>query len=253
MKWKITKEEFDKLSQPIQELYKLGGDGNYHLQAEEDPDAAAKLKEFRDNNTKLLKELKEVRDQYKDVDPAKYKEYQEKIQKLEDKKLMDAGEIDKLVEQKTERMKTAYENQLTEMRTALETKDKEIIKTKGHLSSVLIDSEITRAVAGKVRKGAMDDILARGRRTWSLDENGKPIPKEGDKVLYGKDGKAAMTFDEWAVVQMETAPFLFESSAGSGGQGNNGAQSHQGPLSREEVAKLPPSERLNMAHAQTKK
>jgi F0F1-type ATP synthase membrane subunit b/b' len=248
LKLKVTKEEWEKFSKEIQAEYKVGGDGNYHLESEPDPDAKRKLEEFRENNVKLLKELKALQEQYKDVDPAKYKEYAEKIQKLEDKKMLEDGDIDKLVEQKTERMKKSYEDQIEALKKAQDNLSGEIKKTKERLSSVLIDSEITRVVAGKVRKGAMDDVLARARKVWSLDENGKPIPKEGEKILYGKDGKQHLTMDEYGQILQETAPFLFESSGGSGSQGNRDKGS--GKMSNEDLAKLPANERLRMAHEQ---
>jgi hypothetical protein len=185
------------------------------------------------------------------MDPEKFKEMQKRIQELDDKKMIDAGKIDELVAQKVERMKETYENQIKEMKKALEKKDGELKQTHSRLSEVLIDSEITKAVTavGGVRKDAMQDIVSRGKRVWRL-EDGKPVPKEGDKILYGKDGKEMMTFGEWAQVLFETAPFLFEASSGGGAGGAGGAGGIR-KSDREEMAKLPPTERLKRIHAAT--
>ena len=91
----------------------------------------------------------------------------------------------------------------------------------------------------------MGDILARGRKVWHLDETGNPVPKENDKILYGKDGKAPMTFDEWAIVQMEVASFLFEPSTGGGGGDGRGGAGGKGAT---DWSKVPASERLKMIH-----
>jgi hypothetical protein len=254
LKLKLKKEEFEKLEDAIKGLYKLGGDGNYHLDAESDDDSKAKLQEFRDNNIKLKQEMEELMKKYKDVDPEKYKEYSKKMQELEDKKLIDAGKIDELVNQKVDRMKADFENQIKEMKKALAKKDEELQQKHSRLSEVLIDSEITKAVTevGGVRKDAMQDIIARGKRVWRLEE-GKPVPKEGDKILYGKDGKEQMTFREWADVLYETAPFLFEASGGGGAAGAGSAGTNKGKMSAEELSKLPPQERLKMIHSGTLK
>lgn len=251
LKLSIAKlEDVDEASRP---LYKMGGDGKYHLDTEEDAETKAKIKEFRDNNVKLLKEKEELEKKLASLgDPADIEKMKKKIQAIDDKQMIEAGKLDELVAQKVERMKIDYENQLNAMKTALEKKDTDLLKLNDRLSEVLIDSEITRAVTavGGVRKEALQDLIARGKRVWKL-EDGKPVPKEGDKTLYGKDGKSILTFDEWAAIQFETAPFLFEASAGSGaaGAGNAGKGTIK-QSEKEAIAKMPPQERLKHLHGQ---
>jgi hypothetical protein len=246
MALKLILDKLDGLSDEIKAQYKAGADGKFHLDTDEDPALKAKISEFRDNNIALKKEIDEFKEKYKNVDPTKHAEMAAKLQQLEDKKMIELGKLDELVAQKTERMRAEYENQIKAMKEALEGKDTELKKTGNRLSEVLIDSEITKAVTGiGVRKDAMVDILARGRLTWSLDEAGKPVPKLGDKILYGKDGKAAMTFEEWAKVLSETAPHLFEASGGGGAKGNQGGGA-QKPVGN--LANLPPGERLRVLH-----
>jgi hypothetical protein len=254
MPLKLVIAKLEDVDEASRALYKMGGDGKYHLDTEEDEATKAKIKEFRDNNVKLMKEKEELEKKLKDIgDPAEIEKMKKKIQAIDDKQMIEAGKIDELVAQKVERMKADYENQLSVMKQALEKKDLELLKINDRLSEVLIDSEITRAVnaVGGVRKEALQDLIARGKRVWKL-EDGKPIPKEGDKILYGKDGKSILTFDEWAQIQHETAPFLFEPSSGSGasgaGAGNKGAVKPE----KEAIAKMPPQERLKHIHgAQT--
>ncbi|MDD5053427.1 MAG: hypothetical protein PHO27_11900 [Sulfuricurvum sp.] len=243
---KLIVDKIEDVEEKFRELYKRADDGKFHLDAESDPETKKKVDEFRENNIKLMKEKEDLEKKILEygADPAKVKEWQKKVQAIEDKQMIEAGKIDELVEQKVQRMRQEYENQIKALQDAVDVKNQEVSKTHSRLSEVLIDSEITKAVAGKVRAGAMADILSRGRRVWKLDENGNPIPKENDKVLYGKDGKAQMTFEEWAIVQMEVAPFLFEPSTGGGGVGG-GAGAGKGSI---DYSKIPASERLKMLH-----
>lgn len=249
LKLKIAKLE--DIEEQFRPLYKMAGDGNYYLDTEENEDHKNKLKEFRDNNIKLLKEKEELENKLKDIgDPEEINKMKKRIQSIDDKQMIEAGKLDELVNQKVERMKADFESQLNAMKTALENKDKELHTQNSRLSEVLIDSEITKAVTamGSVRKDAMQDVISRGKRVWSL-EDGKPVPKEGDKILYGKDGKSILTFDEWAEILFQTAPFLFDPSTGSGaGGGGRDAMANRTQTEREALAKLPPQERLRMIH-----
>lgn len=248
MTLKLIIAKLEDVEEQFRNLYKMAADGKYHLDTEEDEESKAKLKEFRDNNIKLMKELETLQNQLKSIgDPAKIEEMKKKIQLIEDKQMIEAGKLDELVAQKVERMKQDYENQITALKDAVDKKQTELEKKTTQLSSVLIDSEITRAVtaAGVPRKGALDDLIARGRRVWHLDEDGKPIPKDGDKILYGKDGKAAMTFDEWAAVQKEVAPYLFEATSGSNAHGDKGKG---GTTTTETLSKIPVGGRLAEVH-----
>lgn len=255
MPLKLAIAKLEDVDEAIRSLYKMGGDGKYHLETEEDEAGKAKIKEFRDNNVKLLKEKEDLENKLKAIgDPAEIEKMKKKIQAIDDKQMIEAGKIDELVAQKVERMRADFENQLAAMKTALEGKDADLGKMNSRLSEVLIDSEITRAVnaVGGVRKEALQDLISRGKRVWKLEE-GKPVPKEGDKTLYGKDGKSILTFDEWAQIQFETAPFLFEASAGSGAAGAGGAGAGKGikQSEKEAMAKLPPQERLKLLHGTT--
>lgn len=243
---KLVIDKLEDVEEKYRELYKQAADGKFHLQAESDNGDKKKIDEFRENNVRLMKELDEMKKKFGDIDPEQVKEWKKKAQEIEDKKMIEAGKIDELVEQKVERMRQEYENQIVQLKQAVDEKNVELGKTHNRLSEVLIDSEITKAVAGKVKAGAMADVLARGRRVWHLDENGNPVPKENEKVLYGKDGKAQMTFDEWATVQMEVAPFLFEPSTGGGGTGGQGT----GSKGSVDWSKIPASERLKMVHGE---
>lgn len=249
---KLVLESLDGLAESVAALYEKGADGKFHLQTEEDEGAKAKIAEFRENNIKLAKELDQMKKKFDGVDLEELQAMKKKLQAIDDKKMIEAGKIDELVAQKVERMRLDYEEQIKQLKAAIDEREKSLGSTTQRLSEVLIDSEITKAVnaVGVVRKEAMRDILARGRQTWRL-EDGKPVPKEGDRLLYGKDGKDPLTFDEWAQALVMQAPFLFETSGGggaAGGAGNGGVGTYGN--SKVDISKLPPQERLKYIHAQ---
>ena len=250
---KLVLESLEGLDETIASLYKKAGDGKFHLQTEEDVETKKKIQEFRDNNIALTKELDAIKKKFEGIDLEQIMELKKKVQDVEDKKMIEAGKIDELVAQKVERMRADFENQIKAMQTALEEKDGSYQKVNSRLAEVLIDSEITKAVngVGVVKKEAIRDILARGRTTWKLDEDGKPVPKEGDRLLYGKDGKAPLTFEEWASGLLTDAPFLFEDSAGGGASGGHSQQPGAGfSGGKVDWSKIPPGERLKHIHEQ---
>jgi len=252
MKRKITGKEFEKLDEALQGLYKQEGDGNYYLEVDESDEIKTereKTKEFRTNNIALKKRIEEFEKKFGDIDPEKYKEYEQKLQDLEDKKLLEEGEIDKLVEQKTERMRQDYEAQIEALSTDNERLSSELTKVSERLNSEVIDSRITKSISavGTVKKGAMEDVVSRGRRTWSLDEDGEPVAKKSDGTpLYGKDPKKPLSFEEWAEGLVQEAPYLFEPNEGIQSKGGQGGASRSGLP--KDWGNLPATERLRMAH-----
>jgi hypothetical protein len=181
----------------------------------------AKLDEFRANNIKLQKELDDAKALMGQVDVEEYKKLKEEQQKIADKKMIDAGKIDELVEQKTERMKKDFASQVEALQNSLKGKDDKLTITEQRLSSVLIDNELQKAVTsvGVPRQGAIQDILNRGRSVWKLVD-GEPVPMIGDKLLYGKEGKV-LTFTEWAQELVKEASYLFEPSKGANSGGGS--------------------------------
>lgn len=210
-------------------------DGKFHLVLDKEMVPKADLTEFRNNNINLLKDketlqtqLTAVKTKFDGVDLDAYRTAMTLQQEKDDKKLLDADGVEALVDKRTERMRADFEGQ----NKALLDKNAELTTDNGNLSgqlsNVLIDSQIHLAVneVGKPREGAMQDILNRGRGLFKLID-GKPTPIGIDNnPIFGKDGKAPMTFKEWANGLQESSGFLFETAIGGGGQGNRSGGAH---------------------------
>ncbi len=233
MPLKVLLKSLDEVDESLRGLYTKVGD-EYVLDTD-DGDFKSRIAEFRNNNIDLNKrlealsnsaeELEKLKKQFAGLDPEQARKAIEKMQEMEDQKLIDAGKLDELLAQRTERMKSDYEGQISSYKENLEALQKERDMLKGKLQEVVIDNALQQAVTSvaTVRKGAMEDVLARGRRRWRLNDDGNPVPIDDDgNVIYGKDPAKPMTMAEWAQSLVQDASYLFESNTGGGGQGNMG-------------------------------
>ena len=209
MKLKFKLDTLEGLDAAIAALYEQGADGAYYLSVD-GVVGKDKLDEFRNNNVKLLKDL----EKFKDVDLAKYQELLALAKKQEEKKLIDAGEIDKVVEQRVGEMKSTYENQLKTL-----TEQNSVAQRQ--LESLLIDNAVREAaLKSGVQATAVDDVLLRAKATFKIkDGNAVPVDAQGN-VVYGKDGTSPMSVVDWTTGLKKQAPHLFQGSQGGGAPGS---------------------------------
>jgi hypothetical protein len=202
--FKIDEEKFNSIEvEAIKKEYSQGADGSYYLEVD-GVVSKDKLKEFRDNNVRLQKQL----EPFKDLDSETLADLRKAKKDLENAKLWDEGKVDEVVKDRTGNMRTEYETKLKE-------RDDKLAAINHQLESVLIDGEVTKfAVDLGVRKTAVDDVLLRARTTFKL-KDGKPTPFDSDgQVIYGKDGSNPMSPSEWLQGLNKSAPHLFEESNG---------------------------------------
>ncbi|MGE3276731.1 MAG: hypothetical protein AB7O67_16590 [Vicinamibacterales bacterium] len=224
LKATITKAEHDALPEALRELYVENGD-RFTLDAEGVEDVTGlkgALEKERKAKAELDKELRQLRKDLAGTDPAKAREALKRLQELEDKELIEAGEVEKLVEKRTANLAAEKDREIRE-------RDEKIAAAEGRLSELLIDSELRRiATAKKIRREAVDDFVARGRVIYKLVD-GKATPMKGDDVVYSaKKANEPMTMDEWADSLIPTAPHLFEGSGGGGTPPGGGGRSGGG-------------------------
>jgi hypothetical protein len=237
-------EKLEDIPEAHRGLYELK-DGKYVLPLEDVEDVTGlktSLGSERKAREAFEKEVKELKARFNGIDPEKALEAQKRIQELEDKKMLDAGKVEELLQQKTERMRQDYETKLAALNKDRETTATALAERDKRLADLLIDSAITEAaIAAGVRKSALPDVLLRARTIYGLVE-GKPVPKRPDgTVIYGaKDPNQPMPATEWVASLVKDAGHLFETSGGSGGNGSgnrNGANGQTGVMviSREDA------------------
>lgn len=211
LKYKL--DSLEGLDENLHSLYVKAEDGKFYL-AVEGVVSKDKLDEFRNNNIELKKAL----EKYKDVDPAKYNELMSIQRQLDEKKLIEAGKIDEVVEQRVKNLRD-------DLNGKLENTSRELQSAQKRLEVLIIDNAVREAATkAGVLPTAVDDVLLRAKTVFSL-EDGVAVPKDRDgKVIFGRDGQNPMGISDWIGSLKEAAPHLYQPSAGGGASGSGGAR-----------------------------
>ena len=225
LKFKLDQETFAQLNEVEQSFYAQAGDG-YQLQVEGATDKA-KLDEFRATNVDLLKQ----QEQYKGVDLDKYRKLEEQERKLRDKELIEKGEFDTLVAERTKAISSDYQAKLDNL-------TKQLNDVSSQHSSVISKYEIEGAAAKafsehKISPEAYDAVLSQIKSKFTID-NGKVIAKDGDNILTGANGN--LTISEFVAAQPDI--FKIPSSGGKGTGNDNAGGVDQAAARRNAYAKL---------------
>jgi len=233
MALKVVVKDINEVPEYLREAYTQVGD-EFVLDTD-DGDFKQRIGEFRNTNIDLNKQLAELQKQagntealqrqlkdFEGLDAKQARDAIEKMRAISEQKLIEAGKLDEVLEQRTSRMKSDYEGKIEALARSLDEQQKEKQTFKQKLTEVVIDNSLQAAVSrtASVRPGAMQDIIARGRRVWSINDDGTPVPTNTDgKVMYGKDGKTTLSMEEWAQSLVDEAGYLFEQSSGGGSGG----------------------------------
>lgn len=230
LKTTLTKAELDAQPEAVRGFY-IEKNGTFVLDADFEDVSGLKsaLQKERGTRETSEKALADLRKLLGDADPAKAREALAKLQELEDKKLIDAGQVDELFRQRTERLVKDYDAKIAE-------RDGKLTAAEKRLAELVIDNELrTIATTKKVRAEAVGDFLERGRKVYRLVD-GKAVPMKGDQVVFGKKPNEPMSMEEWADSIAPAAPHLFEGSSGGGASnGAGGGGGARGPFTISEA------------------
>lgn len=231
-------ETLDEVPEALHDQYKKASDGKYILELDGVPRGFIERKvhdEFRDNNVKLKKQLEDYESTFKEVDPDKYRDLLEKEEKLNDQKLVDAGKVDELVEQKVAKVREDSAAQVENAKKEREKAETRLQETNRRLSSLAITTEAQREIDGldvRLRRGAQPDFLARVQNTFHYEDDGKIVARDPDgNTRYNKESDP-MSMRDYIGELVETAPHLFEESQGGGGSGDRGNNNGPGATKR---------------------
>ncbi|AAX84852.1 putative phage structural protein [Xanthomonas phage Xp15] len=210
MKLKFKIGKLEDVAEAYRNLYSQGPDGSYYLDVDGAVDKS-KLDEFRDNNVALRAQI----EKFKDVDPAKYQELMAEHAKIHEGELIKKGDVEGLVNHRTQTMRTEYEGKLNSL-----SKNYEIAQRQ--LETLTIDNVVRdRSIKLGVAPTAVEDVLLRAKSVFRVEE-GRPVAKDPEgKIVYGKNGTDPMDIGEWLGGLKDQAPHLFQPSTGSGGNGGN--------------------------------
>jgi hypothetical protein len=175
------------------------------------------------------KSLIDWKTKYEGVDVDKYHQLEERVKGLDDADIYDKQGIEVLVQRRTDAMKADHDRQV-------QAKDREITQLRSQATESdrkWRQDRIKTALLEAVNKNgvydkAIDDAVQRGLAVFTdLDEKGQVVAKNGEDVVYGKDGINPLRPDEW-IATLKTsgqAPHLWPPSSGGGApalHGGNG-------------------------------
>lgn len=222
LKRKLTKEEFDKLSDAHKELYSdPGNNGNYVLDAEPDEDTGplkTALEREKATAAAAKKAADELAAKYKDVDPEKYQQL-----------IADAEERTRESKKKSgdwEGWKASFEEQKTKEINAL--KAESVEKDKRIRKFLLEDKVRIAALENGVRKESVArvvrDLLHPDSPRFRLDD------KEQIEVLDDKGSPMDVKLDSFFkdIYLQEASEFYVGSDANGGSGASNNDNGSRG-------------------------
>lgn len=231
MALKRTLASLEEVGEAFRGLYTKQADGTFVLDVEgfEDVGGLKKaLESERTSRSTFERELKDLRKQIDGLDPEKAREAMAKLQLLEEKKLLDAGQIEEVIKQRHSALMADHNNQLTGFKTQVAERDAKLQSLNDQLRKLTLNGTIASMASKKgLRPEAVNDAIARltilgvggkdgkpGVR-WDL-RDGEVVALRGDEIAYGKDPSKPMTWDEGFEILSEEAKHLFAPSSGGG-------------------------------------
>jgi uncharacterized protein YoxC len=173
---------------------------------------------LKTKNQELLEEKKQLQEKLKGV-PTKeeletFRNFSKQINSSEEAKLIAEGKFDDVITKRTEKVKSDYETQLSEISSKFDTtkKEKEELLNK-YNSSILKDEIMNAARNAGVIPQAYDDIFRRARDIFSV-EDGQVLSRDKDGKLASIDGKT-LTTKLFIENLKETAPYYWPTSKGA--------------------------------------
>lgn len=226
LKAQVSKDEHAGLPDAIKALY-VERNGAFILEVDGLVDRSALEKE-RDERAKASRAFQELKDKIGDLDPAAARAALARVQELADKKLLDEGKVDELIQARTDAMRKDHEAQVNGFKTQVTERDQRIAALTGTVKTLRINSELTPLALKKgIRAEALQDAIARmtiigiDGIKWDV-EGDAVVAKVGDQIKYGKDPQKPMSFEEGLDLLATTAPHLFGENKGTGASGGAG-------------------------------
>ena len=185
-----------------------------------DPKIQAYLEEqtkgLKTKNSELLGkfgELKEFKSKFDGVDVDSLLQFAEKAKQDDITKKLSEGKFDEVLAQKTDLMRSDYEQKLSEQTSRAQTLE----------SKVLGGFIATYAAQAGVQPEAIDLVNMLAQNQFKLDANGDPVAVNAQgEVINGKDGKTPLSITDWLATLRETKPLLWGNPQGSNAPGSKG-------------------------------
>ena len=241
---KNTYDNVEDIPQGMESVYTHNEDsGKYTFNAEvEGMVSKTRLDEFRDNNVNLRKEvegydtrmeesamaldkmrsdMKSMEEKFSGVDMDEWASLQAERKAMAEKELIEAGDVDKLINSRVDEVIAAKQKELHAQKEAYEHQvlslQEDLVNYDGQLNKMLVDNEISKiASQAGVQTSALDDVLARGRSVFRVEDGQAVAFSDEGRQMYLEDAVTPLGIDGWVEGLTKSAPHLFESSQGAG-------------------------------------
>jgi hypothetical protein len=237
-------QDLEDVSEVLRPFYKQLEDGSYELEVEGKV-SGAKLAEFRNTNTDLMRKVTEKDTKlaaYEAIldDPAKladeYKSLKGVAKRVADNELVEKKGLEEAVLQRTSEMRATFEGQVKALQDRLGSVETERDAAAQRYTRSVIDRAISdAALAGGVQPHALPDVLNRSRDAgWALNEQGKLIQTVNGVMSFGADGASPLTPKEWVNGALkDTAPHFFATPHGLNAVGGTGGGGSKNPFTKD--------------------
>ena len=231
MALKQSVDNIEEVEENFRPLY-TEQDGKYVLPEIEGLVSKKTVDEFRNNNIALLKErdsLKEDMGKYQDIDLEQAREALKLKEDLENKKLMDEGQFEELLNKQIDRNKTQFEKQIK----ALEERGKiqEQLAQEKHkkFSSLRVDMEVRKVLDKRPELTTAARMLIADRvvNRFTLDDNDNIAYSYEETPKYNADGQpfGINDFVDEFVNEFQGDASFVKPSSGGGSLGDSGISS----------------------------
>lgn len=226
MALKIVINTLEEVPEALREAY-VERDGHYVLDAavDEHPEvqsAKAKVKEFRENNTRFQKERDEALARLQPFQGINLEEVSAQKARLVELEKMtgtsDPRAVQTLIAQQVQAAIAPYEQK--ERERSQREADMAAKLARKNVESALRDAATKAGVA----EPALPDFLHRGLETFTFAED-RVVAKnaDGSPVFSPSKPGEELSPEEWAFELAERAPHLFAPSSGGGAPGGSGS------------------------------
>lgn len=171
------------------------------------------VKGLKSKNSELLGNLKDLKDfktKFDGVDVDSILQFTEKAKQDEITKKLAEGKFDEVLAQKTDLMRSDYEQKLNEQTSRAQTLESKVLN--GFIA-------VAAAQAG-VQPEAIDLVNMLASSQFKLDANGDPVAVNAQGEVI--NGKTPLSVADWMASLRESKPLLWGTPQGSNAQGNKG-------------------------------
>ena len=163
-----------------------------------------------------ISELQKQLKAFDGIDPEEARAALAQVQAVKDKRLIEQGDVDKVIQGRVDRLNADHAKEITAISTALQS-------VEGELADVKIFSAIeSAAVKAGMLPSADVDVMNRARSVWSL-RDGEPVAVDPDTKSPILDGKGnRISVEGWVDNLAASHGYLF--GADDAGGGSNGGR-----------------------------